>query len=241
MPKFVLFCLFIKLYLFVFKFIHQIFFQVICINVILSLVFGSFGALWQNNIKKFMAYSAINNSGFILLSLSLFSFESVFAGIFYLVVYLLSTFSIFYIFILIKPKQFNSFYLLEFKNFSCLKLINPAIVIILSINFLSLAGIPPLSGFISKFLILISLIELNYIKLVLFILFISLISAYYYIRVIKILVFSNTKNTKFFVEIPYFSGLILVLIFYFNLFIMLNPSLVFILIETILTYNFFIL
>jgi len=62
LPKFVLFILFIKLYLFVFKFVHQIFFQIICINVILSLIFGSFGALWQNNIKKFMAYSAITNS-----------------------------------------------------------------------------------------------------------------------------------------------------------------------------------
>ena len=62
LPKFVLFILFFKLYIFVFKFIHQILFQVIFINVILSLVFGSFGALWQNNIKKFMAYSAITNS-----------------------------------------------------------------------------------------------------------------------------------------------------------------------------------
>ena len=62
LPKFVLFVLFIKLYLFVFKFVHQILFQVICINVVLSLIFGSFGALWQNNIKKFMAYSAITNS-----------------------------------------------------------------------------------------------------------------------------------------------------------------------------------
>lgn len=62
LPKFVLFVLFIKLYLFVFQFIHQIFFQIICINVILSLIFGSFGALWQNNIKRFMAYSAITNS-----------------------------------------------------------------------------------------------------------------------------------------------------------------------------------
>ena len=63
LPKFVLFILFIKLYLFVFHFISQIIFQVICLNVLFSIVFGSFGALWQNNIKRFMAYSAITNSG----------------------------------------------------------------------------------------------------------------------------------------------------------------------------------
>merc|ERR1711976_497740 len=239
LPKFVLFVLFIKLYLFVFKFVHQILFQIICINVILSLIFGSFGALWQNNIKKFMAYSAITNSGFIVLALSMFSFESLFAGIFYLLVYLLSTFSIFYAFLIIKPRQLSSYALLEFKNFTCLKLINPLLLIMLSINFLSLAGIPPLSGFISKFLILISLVETNNLKLLLFLILISLIAAYYYIRTIKILVFTNEKQPKFLSEIPYFSGVILVVTFYFNFFVMLQPSFFFLIIENILTPNFF--
>lgn len=176
-----------------------------------------------------------------MLSLSLFSFESLFAGVFYLLIYLLATFSIFYTFIIVKPKQFNSYTLLEFKNFTCLKLINPTLIMILSINFLSLAGIPPLSGFISKFLILISLVESNHLKLLLFVIFISLIAAYYYIRTIKILVFSNKKTPKFLVEIPYISGLIIIIIFYFNFFLMLQPSLVFSLIENLLIHNFFIL
>lgn len=62
LPKFVLFFLFIKLYLFIFKFFHQYFFQIICLNAMLSLVCGSLGALWQNNIKTFLAYSAITNT-----------------------------------------------------------------------------------------------------------------------------------------------------------------------------------
>ena len=122
------------------------------------------------------------------------SFESIFAGIFYLFIYLFSTFGIFYTFLILKPRQFNSVSFLEFEHFTCLKLINPVLLIILSINFLSLAGIPPLSGFISKFLIFISLVEGNYLKFLLFLIFMSLIAAYYYIRTIKIFIFSNIKT-----------------------------------------------
>lgn len=76
-------------------------------------------------------------------------------------------------------------------------MINPIFLIILCINLLSLAGIPPLSGYISKFLIFISLVEGNYLKFLFFLIFMSLITAYYYIRIIKILVFSNNKTLSF--------------------------------------------
>lgn len=156
-----------------------------------------------------------------------------------MLIYLLSTFTIYYIFIILRPKQPNTYALLEFKNFTCLKLINPTLVMILSINLLSLAGIPPLSGFISKFLILISLVETNHLKLLLFLILISLVAAYYYIRTIKILVFSKLKTPKFLVEIPFLSAIIIVLSFCFNLFLILQPSLVFNSIEYILLSEFF--
>jgi NADH-quinone oxidoreductase subunit N len=102
-----------------------------------------------------------------------------------------------------------------------------------------LAGIPPLSGFLSKFLVFISLIEANSLKFLLFIIIISLISAYYYIRTIKIMVFSDHKTPKFFVEIPFFSALILILIFYFNIFLIIQPSILFnFLEERIILENF---
>ena len=54
-----------------------------------------------------------------------------------------------------------------------------------------------------------------------------------------ILMFTNDKQPKFLSEIPYFSGVILVVTFYFNFLVMLQPSFFFLIIENILTPNFF--
>lgn len=138
-----------------------------------------------------------------------------------------------------RPRQQKAYSFLNFKHFTCLKLINPFLVKILCINFFSLAGIPPLSGFFSKLLIFVSLLELNYYKLLLFMLIISVITVFYYIRIIKILLFTDEKKPKFLTEISYFSGIIIVVTFYFNLFFFLQPFLFLRLVETIILPEFF--
>lgn len=90
-----------------------------------------------------------------------------------------------------------------------------------------MAGIPPLSGFVSKFFVFEGLIELNNLRLVVFLILMSLISAYYYIRPIKILLFSTNKRPKFFHEISFFSSLIILIFFFFNIFLILEPYLLF--------------
>lgn len=162
------------------------------------------------------------------------TFEGFFASIIYLIFYLILTFSIFYSFLIIKVRQLNSYQLLEFQNLSGLKLINPFLVLIQALSFFSMAGIPPLGGFLSKFLIFLSLIEINYFKLLLILILISLISAFYYIRPIKLLVFNFTDNPKFLSQVSFFSSLILVLIFLINLFIIVQPQILFYFFESFL-------
>jgi len=155
------------------------------------------------------------------------NYEGKFAGVLYLIIYILSTFGLVYSFISVQLKQLNSLDLLEFKDYTFLRKANPLLVFIIIINFLSMAGIPPLSGFISKFFVFEGLIELNNLRLVVILILMSLISAYYYIRPIKILLFSTSKRPKFFDEISFSSSLIILIFFFFNLCLVLEPYLLF--------------
>ena len=114
-------------------------------------------------------------------------------------------------------------------------MVNPTLAFILAIYFLSMAGIPPLSGFISKFFVFYSVIESNLLFLLVSLIIVSLVSAYYYIRPVKLLFFHSKNQPKFFAEIPYFAGLIIALIFYGNVFLILQPRLLVLLIETALS------
>lgn len=150
----------------------------------------------------------------------------------------MSTFGIFSCFILTKSSQRNSVEFIDFKSFNCLKSINPFLVFIISMNFFSLAGIPPLSGFISKFFIFSSLLELNNLFLISLLIVVSLISGYYYIRPIKLLLFHDEKSYKFLLELSFFSSLIIILIFFFNLFFILQPRLIFFFLDNFLISSF---
>jgi len=61
----------------------------------------------------------------------------------------------------------------------------------------SIAGIPPLSGFYSKLCVLLSILSKSYVALAVIIAFFSSISCFYYIKVIKVLYFTQDKKTYF--------------------------------------------
>lgn len=217
--------LFCKLYLFVFNFSNNILISSICLSIILSLFLGALGALWQINVKQFFAYSAITNTGFILLSLISFSSIGGFSAIFYLIIYILTTLITFYSFIIIKPRQIKTSQVLLFDNFKCLFLVNPILLFLIAINFLSFAGIPPLPGFFTKFIILIVLYEEGKFKLIFLTLLISLLAAYYYIRPIKLIFFSMIVKPKFLSDLSFISVLFISSFFLFNILFAININL----------------
>ena len=168
--------------------------QLILIVVsILTLLFGSYGALAQNQIKKLISFSTVTMSGFFLFSIVNNNYILLESFIMYLLVYLIT---ILLLFILL----LNMFtYKSVISSMSDLfNIYNNNIILssIFTILIFSISGIPPFIGFISKLFWLKSLL-LEYVIFIFILLIAFLIVTYYYIKLIKNIYFIHDSNNNF--------------------------------------------
>jgi len=159
---------------------------------------GTLYAFGQKRIKRLIIYSSIGQIGFIICSISINNYEGYFFGWFYLIIYLLTSLLLwghiisFYLF----QSKFNSIKSLHLSHFTNLFYYNKYWSFNLLIALLSLGGIPPLVGFLSKFFILFEVIKYGAVKIAIFLIITSSVSVYYYIRLIKLMYFEpNVKDT----------------------------------------------
>lgn len=173
--------------------------NILLIVAIASIIIGSFGAIYQKNLKRLFAFSSITHIGFVLLALSPLD-KSIFNScIFYMIVYSiisLGTFS--FLTIMRSPQEIENDETdektFDISSLSGLSKTHPVMAFSLTVLMLSTAGIPPLAGFFSKFYILKSAISTGLFFYALIAVIFSAISAFYYLRIIKIMYFDEPNG-----------------------------------------------
>lgn len=204
----------------------------------ISLAVGSLGALYQNRIKRLMAYSGISHMGFLLLGISTGTLQGVQAMSIYIFIYLLLTVNFFAVLFSIR-KYINYHKLSTLEDLRPLFKTNPTVAVMLSLNLFSYAGIPPLAGFFGKFYILSSMTTMaDYIVVGLAILF-STISSVYYIRLIKLMFFEKLEKWALYMKISPLASFAIAITSLLNLFFLLFMSPVIVLIQNALYLIFF--
>ena len=154
---------------------------------IASLTIGNFAAITQTNIKRMLAYSSISHVGYILLGIvaAATSDQGFLTGMkgvaFYLFVYGFMTIGAFAVLIVLQRQGVIGD---ELDDLNGLYRRSPASAVVLLIFMLSLAGIPPLAGFIGKYFILQALIETGHNRLALFGALYIVPALYYYFRIV---------------------------------------------------------
>lgn len=195
LPKIALVGLLIKFYYFAFfdfSFVTKFFIIFCCI---LSSVFGTLGAFLQSKWKRFIAFSAIGHGSFILLALITNNEYALNCIFFFLLIYSISSLSFFLIITNLNFFYFPNFnqsrFISDTKNLS---LNNSILSLCLLITTFSLAGIPPLAGFFSKFFILSAAIKEKFFGLTIFVILMNCFSSFYYLRFSKVLYFDECQK-----------------------------------------------
>ena len=190
-----------------------------------SVFIGSFGGLRQRKIKTLLAYSSIMNIGYALLAFGTNSLCGIQAICIHLIIYMLSGLCVWFILLLLrlKTKKISNKYNKELCDLALLSKSNPALAFALSLTMFSIAGIPPLVGFLAKMSIFFALITSQIYIFVVTSAILSVLSTFYYIRVVKILYFENLLVGKLYCPINSSKTLILSVLIFFLIFLFADP------------------
>ena len=195
---------------------------VLLISGIASLIFGAFGALGQTNIKRLLAFSSINHVGYMLLGFACGTLEGLQALFLYLFVYLIMTVTVFGI--LLSFRDTESPGVQYISDFAHLSKSNPLLAFTFALTLFSLAGIPPVAGFLSKFYLFFATLSASLYGAACIAVLTSCISCFYYLRLIKIMYFEMSAPWCHFRQIDAPKAFLISLSFFALVFIFVYPS-----------------
>ena len=155
--------------------------KIIAILSVLTMTLGNLVAVWQNNLKRLLAYSSIAHAGYMLMGVAILSDKGLAAVMIYFVVYLFMNLGAFYIVMLVANKTGSE----DIDSYKGLGFRSPFIGVSMVIFFISLAGLPPTAGFIGKLFLFASLLDARWVWLAIVGAINSVISLYYYVRVVR--------------------------------------------------------
>jgi NADH-quinone oxidoreductase subunit N len=166
---------------------------------ILTMIAGSVIAIAQRDVKRMLAYSSIAHAGFLLTGVLALSQEGLDAALFYLATYGVSTLGAFALVTLVRD---SSGEVTDLNRWVGLAKRSPGVALLFATFLLSFAGIPLTAGFIGKFTIFTAAYDSGNIAVVVAGVLSSAIAAFFYIRVIVMMFFTDAQDDTVTVTIP---------------------------------------
>ncbi len=166
--------------------------QIIIFAALASIVVGALGAIGQSNIKRLLAYSSINNVGFILIGLAAATVQGASGMLVYLAIYVAMTVGGFVAVLMMKDAEGNP--VENIPDLAGLSRGQPALALCVAMIMFSLAGIPPLFGFWGKFVVFQAAVQADLVALAAIGIAASVIGAFYYIKIVKIMYFDDPAD-----------------------------------------------
>ena len=163
--------------------------QVVIFASLASIIFGAVAAIGQRNIKRMLAYSSINNVGFVLIGLAAGTPEGVASVLMYLTIYIAMTLGSFLVVLRMHDDEGRPIETIA--SLTGLSRTRPGMAFAMAVFMFSLAGVPPLFGFYAKFAVFHAAVAAGLFPLAVFGIAASVISAFYYLRIVKTMYFDE--------------------------------------------------
>src|SRR5207249_2965104 len=162
----------------------------------ITLFIGNITAVFQQSVKRMLAYSSISQAGFMMMAIFAMNADAREGLLLYSAAYCLATIGIFAV--LMKLKDYS------FDGFNAFAKQQPLMAATTTIFLLSLAGIPLTAGFLSKFWMIKAVAGTGkYLWLVIFTVLMAVVSVYYYFRVIQAMYFKEGDGQTIEASLPF--------------------------------------
>lgn len=165
----------------VFQPMHSVWYNLLILLSIATMIIGNLFALRQQNIKRFLAFSSIAQVGFILVGISSNAQQGVASVVYFVLIYIFSNLAAFGVAGVMSSQAGKE----QIDDYKGLYKANPFLSWVMALALFSLAGIPPTAGFFGKlFLITAGASKANY-GFVIFVALNLIVSLYYYLIIIR--------------------------------------------------------
>lgn len=165
--------------------------DILIVVAVASMAIGNTVAMTQQNLKRMLAYSSIAHIGYMTLGFVAGGAAGFSAALFYMLSYTLTGLGAFGILVILSGAGFDLEMISDCRGLSQRQ---PWLSFLLMLILFSLAGVPPLVGFIAKVGILEALIDSGQTTLAVVAIIFAIIGVYYYLRVVKVMYFEPPEN-----------------------------------------------
>ncbi|MCX7985169.1 MAG: NADH-quinone oxidoreductase subunit N [Bacteroidetes bacterium] len=153
----------------------------LAVLAVLTMTVGNLVALWQENLKRLLAYSSIAHAGYMLIGVVSFTDKGIASVLVYLVVYLFMNMGAFLVVMVVANKTGSE----DIRTYRGLGSRSPFLAIAMTVFLISLTGIPPTAGFIGKLYLFAAALDAQWYWLAFLGVLNSVLALYYYVRIIR--------------------------------------------------------
>ena len=159
---------------------------------------GNLLALAQTNIKRLLAYSSIAHAGYALIGLVVLTEFGAASLVFYLAAYVVTNLAAFTVVILFARSAGSE----RIADYAGLSRRSPGLALVMMVAMLSLAGMPPLAGFVAKVYVFAAAVEGGLVWLAIVGVLNSIVGLYYYLTVLKVVYLYRSEDEGKAIAVP---------------------------------------